>query len=680
MALIVPSPTSALKTFAQFWCVTIFGVQLLAHDVVWPENPSGFNPSAAMVLNPGESKVIRVQPITGELCTVSTTILAPTSGLVAFKVLTSNPAREVDILVTPLRAPNNGDETIQLGGHWEATGLDEDGTPDPECNAVFPNPFTVPVRVTTNKTDFFISSVSSWSVRPGDPVVFGGMGFSQVSRVSFGGMDAQFITTSDTLLRAVAPTDAPVGPITFFTPAAQISTSWEFVVQPQVRLQQAADGQLMVAWGQQSYPFTLQSTTALGREPWVDLLTTFDNHIAVAPESGTFYRLLWNMIPLDRTDYNRERPMVASFYHQDPVVYWAQFGVPALSRLAQMRSDLKLEASSTFDGFMRAFQPDRFLAALETTRLEPRFAQEATNFLATADPTNAYIKTFMKLVRLDDASTNCGNSLTLHTNCYSTNTSIFVNAITNSMDITRWTNSAPSTNKIFFHPVQYTNSPPINWIDVHGSDAFTGTNTILITPRNDDNNTNFVTKWTDITASSIWKTTHDGACATVAVGASLAKLGAAPNEITCQFWESLSKQLGATPGTVGAFQTDIAALYKDFGYGCTEAYDGPNESAAQEAKKALDRGCDVQISYVSADKRKAHTEMVLDIAIDSADSSNATISTLSWGGNATVTYKGSIFGGSYSGKSDGQSYRASGETQSYLEGTGTATLRYYCKE
>ena len=55
----------------------------------------------------------------------------------------------------------------------------------------------MPIRaVIKNKTDFFISSVSSWSVRPGEPVIFEGMGFSQVSRVSFGGMDAEFTATS----------------------------------------------------------------------------------------------------------------------------------------------------------------------------------------------------------------------------------------------------------------------------------------------------------------------------------------------------------------------------------------------------------------------------------------------------------------------------------------------------
>jgi hypothetical protein len=166
----------------------------------------------------------------------------------------------------------------------------------------------------------------------------------------------------------------------------------------------------------------------------------------------------------------------------------------------------------------------------------------------------------------------------------------------------------------------------------------------------------------------------------VAVGASLAKLGVISTNTTCQFWNELSRLLGATPGTLGAYPSDIAAFYASLGYGCNQAYDGPFESAVEEAKKALERGCDVQIDYYKTDRSRGHTEMVTGITIDPNNSSKATISTLSWGSGATVTYTGSSSGGTYSGKSDGQSYRKSNETVSYLEQTGISVIRYYCKQ
>jgi len=187
--------------------------------------------------------------------------------------------------------------------------------------------------------------------------------------------------------------------------------------------------------------------------------------------------------------------------------------------------------------------------------------------------------------------------------------------------------------------------------------------------------------WTNITSSSTFgDTTYNGACASLAVGASLAKMGVIGDATSAYFWNELSRLLGATPGTLGAYATDISAFYETVGYGTSQAYDGPIESAVEEAKKALDRGCDVQIYYYSADGKRAHTEFVTGITVNPADSSKATISTLSWGSGATVTYTGSADGGAYTGKSDGALYRKPTETASYLEQTGTAVLHYYCKK
>jgi hypothetical protein len=68
--------------------------------------------------------------------------------------------------------------------------------------------------------------------------------------------------------------------------------------------------------------------------------------------------------------------------------------------------------------------------------------------------------------------------------------------------------------------------------------------------------------------------------------------------------------------------------------------------------------------------------MVTKIDTDPNDSRKATVTTLSWGQSATVTYNR----GEYSNKSDGQRYKADPNKKSYLQGTGNATFYYYCKK
>ena len=368
------------------------------------------------------------------------------------------------------------------------------------------------------------------------------------------------------------------------------------------------------------------------------------------------------------TDYNRDRPTMAQFYQNDPIAYWANFGIPPLARLARMKADLGADSASAFEGLMQAFNEPKLLAAVEMAKLPPAFLSDLkTQLSAGLSTSNALISAITNLiVKTDAAGTNNPNV-----------GPILVPVFTNAFDLPKLAPLAPQPTKPIGTNTPHTNT--LDWIELHYSDNFTQrTNTFRfpVRPPSDDTNTTTHTPWDKITTPTAWNTTLDAACAAVAVGASLAKLGVFPPDTTCQFWNDLARLLGAKPGQQGAYESDIAALYNSLGYSCTEAYDGTFESAVEEAKKALDRGCDVALTYISADGKHGHVEMVTGITVDPANSAQATVSTLSWGSGATVT----VSAGSYSGKSDGQQYRAPGETSSFLEGKGTAILKYYCKQ
>ncbi|HEY4416687.1 MAG TPA: hypothetical protein VGO57_13435 [Verrucomicrobiae bacterium] len=118
---------------------------LRAHTVDWLENPYSFFPSSPMVFYyPREfSGHFYVDPTYDEPCTVIVNLNAPTSTLINAQVLPPNPANSVDVLVQILRAPSNHLETATITGEWHATGLPTGFG----CDAVNPNPFSVPVTV-----------------------------------------------------------------------------------------------------------------------------------------------------------------------------------------------------------------------------------------------------------------------------------------------------------------------------------------------------------------------------------------------------------------------------------------------------------------------------------------------------------------------------------------------------
>lgn len=145
--------------------------------------------------------------------------------------------------------------------------------------------------------------------------------------------------------------------------------------------------------------------------------------------------------------------------------------------------------------------------------------------------------------------------------------------------------------------------------------------------------------------------------------------------MTCSDWNDLSRAVGAVErGPGGTKMSNVNEWFRGKGYCASIAYDGPFESACDEARKAHARGCNVLMHYSDPAGGSAHVEMARSLSTDANDSGKCTVATFSWGQRETVEYDR----GSYSGKSDGRRYRNPTEAKSYLEGTGNAKLYYYC--
>ena len=170
-----------IALFEVFVCVAVN-----AHDVVWPGNPSGFTPQEQLKIPFGTNAVVEVKPVTGEACIVSVTLDPLPSTLVRVEITTDNPARQVNLVVTALRAATDASEIALITGEWHATG-----SPDPdECTAVKPNRFAVPVKVLGGPPAPSLNDFAPRSASPGSTVTLTGTGFTGTIAVAIGAAPA----------------------------------------------------------------------------------------------------------------------------------------------------------------------------------------------------------------------------------------------------------------------------------------------------------------------------------------------------------------------------------------------------------------------------------------------------------------------------------------------------------
>ncbi len=371
-------------------------------------------------------------------------------------------------------------------------------------------------------------------------------------------------------------------------------------------------------------------------------------------------------VVLDLTDYESGRPNVARHYLDDVLSYWAKSGFPALARLSRINESIGEDPFMNFTMVLSAFDEQAFLESLESKQLPAELTDVYNRYAAEMPVREALIYTIRDLTSEMDQYRFRAKDPAREEAVQA----LFLELLSNAFNRETLISFSPKEDKEYKNEI-----PPI--LDqqcASGMDYFASLVETPEPPAEDDNDTSNPIPWGEVKTVN-WKTTHNGACAALAVGACAAKLGLVPDSVTCELWNDLSEDICAT-AEGGAYSSKIAKYFDENGYECSTAWDGWFESACEEAKAALDRGCDVNIVYVSADGTKAHREMVTGINVSDANDENCSVSTLSWGQGATVNYKG----GKYSGKSDGRRYRQMGEPKSYLEGSGTARLIYYCKK
>lgn len=151
---------------------------LPAHEVTWWGNFNGANPTQPMVLFFGRDwcgdksyGYINIKPASGEPCVVQVNITSVSSSAISYRFEDGiNEARSVWIEVD-VEGLGPGAVNATISGEWHATGYDENGTADPtQCDALSPQPFTVPVVVTNRPRLMLIRSLDFRTIQivPGD--------------------------------------------------------------------------------------------------------------------------------------------------------------------------------------------------------------------------------------------------------------------------------------------------------------------------------------------------------------------------------------------------------------------------------------------------------------------------------------------------------------------------------
>lgn len=471
----------------------------------------------------------------------------------------------------------------------------------------------------------------------------------------------------------------PVGEYTAVcvaTDASGNSNSCSFTITvtpmtPMVMQASLSAGNLVLQWGGGSPPYVVQMVSELPSTNWQEVMTTMETNLVLPMlSSNAFYRVGLADVPLDNTDYTVDRPDTTAFYTNDVAGYWVTNGIPTLARLADIKQDLGDDPMPAFEGLEPAYSEVLFTNALMQGLLPPDFEDLVLTQLEEGmTPWQALVSSLRtNVMQLDEDGEESGTNAAATNAIYQTIAAVFQSAF-NPAGLAAL---MPEPGKTYPFPPA-TNGP--DWMDIYGSDAF---DDLVLTSGANNNNTNTFSTWDHVTSPPTG-TTYNAACVAQAVGPCSVKLGLIGNNVSPKIWNDLSKDVGATAGGEGATTSGVGSYYNSKGYSATRAWNGlfglSTESALEEAKAALDRGCDVLVRY--SKNGHGHQEMVTGIEIEAGSKGyKGTISTLSWGQAAHFSYDN----GSYSNKSDGRRYRGEGEAKSYLEGTGTVDLYYYCKK
>lgn len=187
--------------------------------------------------------------------------------------------------------------------------------------------------------------------------------------------------------------------------------------------------------------------------------------------------------------------------------------------------------------------------------------------------------------------------------------------------------------------------------------------------------------WTEVADPRAWMTEKDGMCAALASGACAARLGLHDDKVTCEEWGTMSEQMNATPTGGVADMHDVEVWIKNRARArdvplCRPSYlyrGAPRVSMCAEAYILRNLGCDVLVHYRPPTGLR-HVEMVTDVdpllePDPERPDADCVFHTLSWSRSATVEIKSD---NTFQNKSDASRYGAE-----KLQG-GEAAIYSFC--
>ncbi len=365
---------------------------------------------------------------------------------------------------------------------------------------------------------------------------------------------------------------------------------------------------------------------------------------------------------IDDYNYKTDIPDMIDFYEQDPIQYYAEFGLPSITKSASILNEYGDNPIDAFDLLLAYFSDSMAQKAINDQLWSRAFIQKMQN--ASGNLAEKWTHTIIHFgnqvnqlyiqnpddPQLDQLYKILGDGIQL----------VMPNEFFIDMMM---------IEDISLYEFPITN----DWLALTCGCGMDDDDEIIECDEEEvdtfDQEPNEVRKWSEVDEPFIPPHRFDGKCATLAAGNCLVKLKQIEDKIDIDIWKDLSKKLGAKKrGGVDRRATN--AYFKSLGFGVTVAADKKGETAVQQAAKAMAKGCDVKLSFANKAKKKYHVEYVTDIKVDKDDPSKAVITSISWGVKSTQDVK--------NGKFTNKEPNKTRNENSWLSQEGDAIIRIFC--
>ena len=342
-----------------------------------------------------------------------------------------------------------------------------------------------------------------------------------------------------------------------------------------------------------------------------------------------------------------EDARIAARYAADPIAYWADDGLPSVIRGAGALEELGDPTPfSELEDLFSAFQEDAFLTAVEEGSMPP-FLRERYELVRAGAPELPAVEALQRALAITVQRVDDQRRWDPADPVLAEERAELATLLGLAFGAGRRGELTPTREK----PVER-EAAPGDRVECQEPEP---------APRPQDPPP---ARWTQVATSATWPGIPNGKCATLAAGMCLGRLGEDDGTVSCEKWETISRGLQALP-TGGATRGDQETFFEEKGYCYKRAGDCPRalralgcDSACEEARAAIRRGCDVFLHYW--DGERGHVEYVHRVRVDPAPGSPyaCTVQTQDFAGIEDVR----VEDGGYSAKSNADHHAELGAT------------------